>query len=104
MFTYFEPNSLSTNVIGRVVPLMLMVPYLLQTASIDSSHNVEMHSSAEKVTISITQSTGNLKLFQESLDKYYKVYMFAKTFLHQVTDTSPEFDEFFKENFWDLLA
>ncbi len=104
MFTYPNLNRVSTNAIGRVMPLMFMVPCLLQAGNIDPSHSIASHGSAEKVTISITQSTGDLKLFQENLDKYYKVYTFAKTFLHQVTDIPPEFDQFFKENFWDLLA
>lgn len=103
MLSYSDSNCLSTNAFGRVAPLIL-IPYLLQFGSIGSSYGVASHGGAEKVSISITQSTGDLKLFQESLDKYYKVYSFAKTFLHQITDAPPEFGEFFKENFWDLLA
>lgn len=30
--------------------------------------------------------------------------LFYRTFLIQITEVPPDFDEFFKENFWNLLA
>ncbi len=59
----------------------------------------------ENVVIIFTENTCSTKdYFQNDIDKFSNLYSFSKNLIKEQTSVPPEFEEIFKENFWDLLA
>lgn len=96
-----KPNyASSTTSTGKVVTALLMP--ILSFANFNIPSTTEPN--IEKLNINATNSTGEGYVLKEDLDKYYQIYFFSKNLLQNMTESPPEFEEYFHENFWELLA
>lgn len=98
---YDSPRS-STNSTGKVVVAILVatapfLPAYDKSQTIDHFHN-------ENVIINTIGSTGSGELLQADAVIFHKLTSFAKKFTQEQVSVPPEFNKFFQENFWDLLA
>ncbi|HBD7441755.1 TPA: hypothetical protein ACT9IY_002889 [Legionella pneumophila] len=96
-----KPNYASSTISTGKVVTALLIPFLsLSNLNIPSITNPNI----EKLNINATNSTGEGFVLKEDFDKYYQIYSFSKDLLHNMTISPLEFEEYFQENFWELLA
>jgi len=101
-------ESVNSSSIGKVKNLLMFAALAAATYSFNAKSTSTFEHpqlfNERAVAINYTESTGSNEPFQKDLGLYYKLQSFAKSFLSELVDVPPEFDELFKENFWDILA
>lgn len=104
MLAQYDHSALSTASTGKVVILAILVANpLMQTYDKYEYPHLSLRNT-ENVLINATGSTGSADLFQKDIANFYKISSFAKKFIQEQVAVPPEFNKFFQENFWDLLA
>lgn len=81
-------------------------PYIIQDYDLSTSLSKkrEIPQQTENVVVLMPQATGSQDFFSENLSHYSTFYTFASSYIENMEDNLIEFDEFLKDNFWDLLA
>lgn len=108
MHALLDADKSSTNSTGKVIVLALLVttPFFAPHSNpvINSYPHSYFNAESMRVVIDSVDSTGSVELFGNEIASFHKLSLFVKEFMQEQTITPPEFNKFFEENFWDLLA
>ena len=103
----YQNENLSTNSVNKIlIPLFTMATALVGQPSLQETSNLYHPASyfENSVVTYKFESTHSVENTQDEWLKYYKLSVFAKSFLEEQIEVPSEFNNYFRENFWDLLA